>query len=190
MGFAVFQGILDGTILIFLAVVLAYVRVTRGQLRRLSRDRTVSSSGSTASADSGQFPDPREAFAREALEERIGRLDELSREAAERADRLKLLLHDAQQWLEDLERLEKKIPPPPSSPVTPPESGMPPAAKPSRSSREGKPEPRTDIEKVLYLMEQGRTVPEIAQALGRGEGEIELMLGLSRLSDGRTGAGR
>ncbi|MHB1926395.1 MAG: DUF6115 domain-containing protein [Leptospirillum sp.] len=186
MGFAVFQGILDGTILIFLAVVLAYVRVTRRQLRRLSRDRTVYSPGSAVSGDSGHVPDPREVFAREVLEERIGRLDELSREAAERADRLKLLLHDAQQWLEDLERLEKKIPPP----VAPPESGMPAAAKPSRPAREAKPEPRTDIEKVLYLMEQGRTVPEIAQALGRGEGEIELMLGLSRLSDGRTGAGR
>ncbi len=190
MGFAVFQGILDGTILIFLAVVLAYVRVTRRQLRRLSRDRTAYSPGSAVSGDTGHVPDPRETFAREVLEERIGRLDELSREAAERADRLKLLLHDAQQWLEDLERLEKKIPPPPAPPVAPPESGMPAAAKPSRSAREAKPEPRTDIEKVLYLMEQGRTVPEIAQALGRGEGEIELMLGLSRLSDGRTGAGR
>ncbi len=186
MSFAVFQGILDGTLLIFLAVLLAYVRVVRGQLRRLTREKTASS-GAREEAGAGMalFRESREA-----LEKTMRDMDALSREAAGRTDRLKLLLHDAQQWLEDLERLEKAPSSDPAS-VSPSLEKQPPAPGQSSSPpRPSRPEPRTDIEKVLYLMEQGKTVPEIAQTMGRGEGEIELMLGLSRLSDGRSGSGR
>ena len=186
MSFAVFQGILDGTLLIFLAVLLSYVRVVRGQMRRLTREKTVVSG---IREESGE---KMSAFqeSRESMENAIREMDALSREAAGRTDRLKLLLHDAQQWLEDLERLEKSPTAEPSSGVSSPDPRNPSSPQSSNPSRESRPEPRTDIEKVLYLMEQGKTVPEIAQTLGRGEGEIELMLGLSRLSDGRSGSGR
>ena len=186
MSFAVFQGILDGTLLIFLAVLLSYVRVVRGQLRRLTREKTMAA---------GVRENPGEQLSvfresRESLEETIREMDALSREAAGRADRLKLLLHDAQQWLEDLEHLEKTPTSDPPAGVLSSEPRNSPSAYSPKASREPRPEPRTDIEKVLYLMEQGKTVAEIAQTMGRGEGEIELMLGLSRLSDGRSGSGR
>ena len=137
-------------------------------------------------------PEERMSVFRESLEKSVREMDALSREAVDRTDRLKVLLHDAQQWLEDLERLEKTEKARTSAPsdVGPASDPTPPSPRISKTSRESRPEPRTDIEKVLYLMEQGRTVSEIAQTLGRGEGEIELMLGLSRLSDGRSGSGR
>ncbi|WP_053765005.1 DUF6115 domain-containing protein [Leptospirillum ferriphilum] len=186
MSFAVFQGILDGTLLIFLAVLLAYVRVVRGQLRRLTREKTASSGVREETGEGmGLFRESREA-----LEKTIREMDALSREAAGRTDRLKLLLHDAQQWLEDLERLEKGPTSDPASGTPPPEQKPSASGQSSGPHRPSRSEPRTDIEKVLYLMEQGKTVPEIAQSMGRGEGEIELMLGLSRLSDSRSGPGR
>lgn len=182
MGFRVFQGILDVTILIFLAVVVIYLRLVRASLQRLRRERNL-----PVRAGLSAVPD---VAASEPLQNGIRDLTVATERAASMRDRMELLFHDAERWIEDLEKLE-----------TLQKSGK--LSVEDRSVRESdlvsssspvwsnaKDEPKSDIEKVLYLAGQGRSVREIAQSLGRGEGEVELMLGLSRLSDGRTPSGK
>ena len=182
MGFRVFQGILDGTILIFLSIVVIYLRLVRTSVQRLRRDRNVPSQA-VYSGTSDQVE-------QESIRSGIQDLTRATERAGSMRDRMELLLHDAERWIEDLgnlERLQKTRMNsaenlPGRDPVLPEISRLP--------VPDPKTEPKSDVEKVLYLSGQGRSVREISQLLGRGEGEVELMLGLSRLSDGRTPSGR
>ncbi|MHB8422460.1 MAG: hypothetical protein ACYC9S_11605 [Leptospirales bacterium] len=182
MGFRVFQGILDGTILIFLAIVVSYLRVLRRSVQRLRRERILPAQ----SVYSGR-PDPGEPELASAV---VRDLNAATDRAGSMRDRMELLLHDAERWIEDLGNLERLQKSRMDSAET--HSGREPVMVEIASLPKPDPlsEPKSDVEKVRYLAGQGHSIREIAQSLGRGEGEVELMLGLSRLSDGRSSSGR
>ncbi|MHB1285257.1 MAG: hypothetical protein ACYCYP_01635 [Leptospirales bacterium] len=181
MGFRVFQGILDVTILILLAVVVGYLRLVRGSLQRIRRERSLPDSFATATSS-----DPVD---QEAIRDGLEALRMATERAGTMRDRMELLFHDAERWIEDLGRLEALQ----KSGKLPREGAQDRESVPGNDPSpipDGRDAPRSDIEKVLYLAGLGHSAREIAQTLGRGEGEVELMLGLSRLSDGRTPSGR
>jgi Na+-transporting methylmalonyl-CoA/oxaloacetate decarboxylase gamma subunit len=175
MGFRIFQGILDGTLLVFLAILIAYVRVVKHSIQRLVRDKSVAPE---------HKPEPvapiseREGVMRQfrSLQEAVGR-------AADMRARMEILFHDAERWIEDLEQL-RSVQPPPAPARTEPQNSFEPAPPPAVPYVH--PEPQTDNERIIALAAKGHSVREIAQIMNRGEGEIELILGLSRLSDGRS----
>ncbi len=181
MGFRVFQGILDVAILILLAVVVGYLRLVRASLQRVRRERSLPDPFATN-------PSP-EPVVREAIQDGIEDLRMATERAGLMRDRMELLFHDAERWIEDLGKLEalQKLG------NLSGESGLDRGAVSGKGLSPGpdaRNEPRSDVDKVLYLAGLGHSAREIAQTLGRGEGEVELMLGLSRLSDGRTPSGR
>ncbi len=175
MGFRIFQGILDGTLLVFLAILIAYVRVVKHSIQRLARDKSVVPE---------RKPEPlSQTSERDGVMRQFRSLQEAVGRAADMRARMEILFHDAERWIEDLEQLRSVQPPP--SPANPElQDSFGPSSPPAVPYAH--PEPQTDNERIIALAAKGHSVREIAQVMNRGEGEIELILGLSRLSDGRS----
>lgn len=175
MGFRVFQGILDATLLVFLAILVAYVRVVKHSVQRLSREKSASHDATPEPV----VPPP----GKDGVIRQFRSLQDAVERAADMRARMEILFHDAERWIEDLERLRPAQPPSPPLPLRPEPQDM---ANPSKTAPNSHPEPQSDNERIITLAAKGHSVREIAQIMNRGEGEIELILGLSRLSDGRS----
>ena len=190
MGFDLIQGILDLLFLVAGAILIVYLRVVRMRMRQLAIEK----------ARRQPAQDPADKIARSASLSGNSRLESRRNEIVSRDNRevsemrsllakmtlersrLQVAFYDAERMIEDFENLQTGSPSAPIS-VTYPSADT--ASYPDPASAvSGKSAPLTDQEKAVFWSGSGQSVSEIAQKLGRSEGEVELILGMARLSGG------
>ena len=188
VGFNLIQGVLDMLFLVAAAISIVYLRVVRSRMRHLAMEK---SRKPALPEDPGggpaQFRSPSSCSAfdprmEDVLLRQNRELSEmkslLSRVSMERS-RLQVAFYDAERMIEDLENIQMQTPV--AAIPVPPLSPDPVAPSPAKVA------PLTDQEKAVSWSRSGQSVSEIAQRLGRSEGEVELILGMARLSGGGAG---
>jgi hypothetical protein len=183
VGFDLIQGVLDLLFVVVGAISIVYLRVVRARMRHLAIEKgrrpplkdPVENPVRSASPspDSGR----NEIAARQELE--LSRMKTLLTQVSMERSRLQVAFYDAERMIEDLESIQ--LQPPPPAPFVPPPPAEPVSPVPGKNS------PLTDQEKAVSWSMAGLPIPEIAKRLGRSEGEVELILGMARLSGGGAG---
>ncbi len=184
--FEIISGLVDVLLILSAVVLMVRVRILRNSLKRLrghSSDPLFLPESSSSmvpkaeSPSSGRKREESEAFDRERR-----RLEGLIREGEKVRSELSVLFYDVQRFLDELtmaerrgagekpERLEEsgKMYPLPED-----ELALPPAESGLRE------EPTKDL--VLRLSREGRSIPEIAAAVGRAEGEVAFLLSMEKV---------
>lgn len=187
MGFDLIQGVLDFLFLVAVAISIVYLRVVRARMRHLVIENgrrppprePVDNTARSASPSASFSPDFRSDDLASRGDRELSQMKTLLAKVSMERSRLQVAFYDAERMIEDLESLQSQ-PPPPAPPV--PSPGPAPG-----TSVPGKTAPLTDQEKAVSWSRSGQSVSEIAKRLGRSEGEVELILGMARLSGGGVG---
>ncbi len=172
------QIVLDVVFLLAGAVFLVYIRLVRARMRRLSQER----SRRPLPEPVGTFPrqEERNSLSRETQELK----SLLARMTMERS-RLQVAFYDAERMIDDLEAMDRSQPSGSLSPS--------PVSTGEAKVKEESPDPAvsaapkaplSEQEKAVAWSRSGQSVAQIAEKLGRSEGEVELILGMARLSGG------
>ena len=194
MGFDLMQGVLDLIFLVAGAISIVYLRVVRMRMRQLAIDKGRRLPGKNTVAPvqsvSPSVSYPIERSRKDAMttgdNREIAQMKSLLAKMTMERSRLQVAFYDAERMLEDLEHFQAG----PSFP-----SPVPPQGSHQETSHVLKPvvpdlsksAPLTDQEKAVSWSMSGQSIPEIAKRLGRSEGEVELILGMARLSGGGVG---
>ena len=195
MGFDLMQGVLDLIFLVAGAISIVYLRVVRMRMRQLAIDKGRRLPGKNtvdppvqSVSPSAVYPvqSPRKDAIATGDNREVAQMKSLLAKMTMERSRLQVAFYDAERMLEDLENFQTG--PSFHSPVPPQDSHretsqvLEPVVPDLRKSS-----PLTDQEKAVSWSMSGQSIPEIAKRLGRREGEVELILGMARLSGGGVG---
>ncbi|MHB1756984.1 MAG: helix-turn-helix transcriptional regulator [Leptospirillum sp.] len=194
MGFDLMQGVLDLIFLVAGAISIVYLRVVRMRMRQLAIDKgrrlpekkPVDTLGQSISPSAHLVQSSRKDPIPAGDNREVSQMKNLLAKMTMERSRLQVAFYDAERMIEDLENLQTGLsihPPAPQQVVPPKSSPVPEPADPVLR----KSSPLTDQEKAVSWSLSGQSIPEIAQRLGRSEGEVELILGMARLSGGGAG---
>ncbi|MCL4485603.1 MAG: hypothetical protein M1537_04585 [Nitrospirae bacterium] len=185
--YEILSGLVDVLLILTGVALMVQVRILRKSVRKLrGRSLEISGEGSSHSSFpptpavsvSGPTPAERE------LERERQRLEALVREAEGIRSELSILFYDVQRFLDDLTPIARSS----STPDGKEKEGVvePGRMYPLPGDEEfpdsGPPSARESMkETVLRLSREGRSVPEIASAIGRGEGEVAFLLSMEKV---------
>ena len=196
--FEVITGMVEAVLIIMGVVLMVRLRMLRKAVRtrnRIGTDESPSFQDNPrdSSVASAGLREEEEAFRKEQGRERK-RFESLIRDAEKMRAELQVLFYDIESLVDELGRMREAAPSSPrpaepGRPVPPAEEegggmfilpgddevarGIPPLGASDRD--------RPLKETVLALSRDGHSVPEIAQAIGRSEGEVSFLLSMERV---------
>lgn len=196
--FEVITGMVEAVLIIMGVVLMVRLRMLRKAVRtrkRIGTDESPSFQDNPrdSSVASARLREEEESFRKEQGRERK-RFESLIRDAEKMRAELQVLFYDIESLVDELGRMREAAPSSPrpaepGSPVPPageegggmfilPDDdevarGIPPLGASDRD--------RPLKETVLALSREGHSVPEIAQAIGRSEGEVSFLLSMERV---------
>lgn len=199
MGFSEFEvitGMVEAVLIIMGVVLMVRLRMLRKALRtrkRIGADESPSFQDNPPDSSSARLREEEEAFRKEQGRERK-RFESLIRDAEKMRAELQVLFYDIESLVDELGRMREAAPssPRPAEPGSP----VPPAEEeggkmfilpgddevvPGIPSLGATDRERPLKETVLALSREGHSVPEIAQAIGRSEGEVSFLLSMERV---------
>ena len=185
--FEIISGMVDVLLILSAVVLMVQVRILRKSVRRLKvpHPETFEGLQTTPSSRVPAVAPPGSTGMDEGLEVERRRLETLVREAEQLRSELSILFYDVQRFLDDLTPISRG-PSPGDSGVQEEAGRMYPLPDEEEiPGSGGLPNSKESMkETVLRLSREGRSVPEIASAIGRGEGEVAFLLSMERV--GRT----
>ena len=182
--FEIISGLVDVLLILSAVVLMVRVRILRRSFKRL-RGHVSDTQTPPAPVVFSRVPDPpreTQREATEALDRERRRLEGLIRETEGIRSELSILFYDVQRFLDEippsgrasgqnipepLEETGKMYPLPEDEEILP--------------SREAPPREESMKETVLRLSREGRSIPEIASAVGRAEGEVAFLLSMEKV---------
>lgn len=177
--FEVLSGFLNGLLIIFVVVLLVQMRIVRRSLKRM-RSKPSFSSGEVLSPEPVRAPyfnketeEDREIIAKERK-----KLEHLVRETEQLRSELAILFYDVQRFMEEGAPSAKEISSKDEDGTRESEEMY---ALPEEDSALPSVESEPMKETVIRLSREGRTIPEIAAAIGRGEGEVAFLLSMEKV---------
>ena len=185
--FEMISGLVDVLLILSSVVLMVQVRILRKSVRKLKgrHPETYEVPQSSPPSRVLAVPPPKSTAMEEGLEVERRRLETLVREAEQLRSELSILFYDVQRFLDDLTPISRG--PAPVDTGAQEEAGrMFPLPDEGETPDPGRlPHPKESMkETVLRLSREGRSVPEIASAIGRGEGEVAFLLSMEKV--GRT----
>ncbi len=183
--FEIISGLVDVLLILSVVVLLVRVRILRRSFKRLrSRNPDPEAFTTVVPADFSREDKPPVNTRNEAREDlaREQRLEGLIREAEGIRSELSILFYDVQRFLDDItpsgqgrgqnipdggEETGRMYPLPEDEEVLP--------------SKEAPQREESMKETVLRLSREGRSIPEIASAVGRAEGEVAFLLSMEKV---------
>lgn len=194
--FEVITGMVDAILIIMGVVLLVRVKMVRKTLRtrkKVQADDTPSFPDiSRDSSSVTRVREEEEAFRKEQDRERK-RFESLIRDAEQMRAELQVLFYDIESLVDELARMREAVPPAArpadlgeaASPAGQEEGGMyilPGEDDVDKETPVKVPDRDMPLkETVLALSREGHSVPDIAQAIGRSEGEVSFLLSLERV---------
>ncbi len=193
--FEVISGALDALLVMMGIILLVRVGILRKTLKRhKTKEESPSSTFAMASVAPPADLIEKEASFRREMERERAKFQMLIRDSERMRAEMQVLFHDIEALVDDLATM--KSPPPPVAISASPsqdsgedESGgmyiLPPDKETPPSSRKVMAEDLPLKETVLSLSKAGRSIPEIAQVIGRSEGEVSFLLSMEKVGKGR-----
>lgn len=191
MGFDLIQGVIDLLLLVAGAISIVYLRVVRLRMRQLAIEKVrhlpakdpVDDTARSASLSFASHLESRRDNIASRENREVSEVKSLLAKMTLERSRLQVAFYDAERMIEDLESLQAgSRSSSPGAVISPPSDTA--SDPPPVSAVSGKPPPLSDQEKAVSWSRSGQSVSEIAQRLGRSEGEVELILGMARLTGG------
>lgn len=190
--FEVISGAVDALLVVMGIVLLVRVGMVRKTLkRRKPKEDSSSPAFSLAPVAAPADLIEKEASFRREMERERARFQTLIRDAERMRAELQVLFHDIEGLVDDLAAMKSGSPPVEISISSPPheeENGgmyiLPPEGEPASPPHKVMVDDLPLKETVLNLSRKGHSVPEIAAAIGRSEGEVSFLLSMEKVGQG------
>ena len=189
--FEVISGALDALLVMMGIILLVRVGILRKTLKRhKTKEESPSSTFAMASVAPPADLIEKEASFRREMERERAKFQMLIRDSERMRAEMQVLFHDIEALVDDLATMKS----PPRVAISPSQSSgeeesggmyiLPPDKETPPSSRKVVAEDLPLKETVLSLSRAGRSIPEIAQVIGRSEGEVSFLLSMEKVGKG------
>ncbi|MGC8529345.1 MAG: hypothetical protein ACP5OP_04005 [Leptospirillia bacterium] len=192
--FEVISGAIDVLLVVMGIVLLVRVSILRKAIkRRKSKEETQGAPSSASPPPALSDLALKESAYRQEMERERSRFETLVRDAERMRAELQVLFYDIESLVDDLGKMkasssvevsvssDAKNPSPPGESASGRMYDLPPESEPPRPLPKRIVEEKPLKETVLTLSREGHSVPEIAAAIGRSEGEVAFLLSMEKV---------